>query len=366
MLYRTLKKCFIAIALATNWVSAAPTNLLLEELSRIAGQHVIYSFEGLTPPDQLFDLVKDGKVGGIILFKANVGNQTAAIIEKLQTEYKQSPYYLGVPLIITTDQEGGEVRRVPGGPDLSEKQVGESTDPAAAATEAGKEAQEALSAYNVNANLAPVVDIFRETGNFIDEFQRSYGNNSKIVSECAAAFISQQQELGIISTAKHFPGLGAAPLGSNTDLAPVTLNLSLSEIREVDEVPYTAAIAAGVKMVMTSWAIYPSLDAKMPSGLSKAWVQEELRGRLHFRGVTITDALEAGALDAFGDIGNRAVLASQAGMDIVLASQQNVTEGEAATTAIAAALADGSLSIEVFAEATERIISLRRGLIRRV
>lgn len=261
-----------------------------------------------------------------------------------------------------TDQEGGEVRRVPGGPLLSAKEVGNSSNPIQAAIGAGHEAFEALEPYNVNTNLAPVLDIFREEGNFIDQYQRSYGNTSRIVSECATSFLITQQALGIVNTGKHFPGLGSAPRGVNTDEEPVTIDTDIKEIRSVDQVPYIAAIAAGIKMVMTSWAIYPTLDSKNPAGLSEKWIKDELRGRLHFRGVTITDAIEAGALEAFGDMGQRAVLAVQAGMDLILASAQNTTQGEVATNAISEALDKGSIKQEDFASASARIIALRRGL----
>ena len=86
------------------------------------------------------------------------------------------------------------------------------------------------------------------------------------------------------------------------------LNLSLSELRHVDELPYRTAIAAGVKLVMTSWAIYPPLDPHLPAGLSPAVIQGELRRHLGFRGITITDAITAAALARFGSPGSEAYL----------------------------------------------------------
>ena len=80
----------------------------------------------------------------------------------------------------------------------------------------------------------------------------------------------------------------------------MTLPVPLATLQAVDEAPYPAAIAAGAKLVMLSWAVYPALDASAPAGLSSAAVQGELRGQHGFTGVTITDALEAGALAAYG------------------------------------------------------------------
>jgi beta-N-acetylhexosaminidase len=97
-------------------------------------------------------------------------------------------------------------------------------------------------------------------------------------------------------------------------------------------------------------------------GLSSAVVQGELRSRLGYQGVTITDALEAGALSAFGSSGQRAVLAAQAGMDVLLASAQDVTQGQAVTSALASALDSGQLNSAAFSAAVQRVTALRDSL----
>lgn len=339
-------------------IEAAP----VEDLSIQAGIHVIHSYPGLTPPPGLLDLTRQGKVGGIILFGENVGANLKDVVNSFQSAYQQSPGNPKSPLLIMTDQEGGQVSRVPGGPTLSEKQIGEAANPAQAATQAGKEAEAALASKNINSNLAPVLGVYRQAGDFLDQFQRSYANTSKIAGDCGSAFITSQQSLGALATAKHFPGLGAAAANDNTDATPVTISLSLSELRSVDEAPYQQAISAGVKMVMTSWALYPALDPKFPSGLSKAWIQGELRGRLGYKGVTISDAIEAGALGSFGNDANRGVLASQAGLDLILASGRNATQGEAIVNALVDALNKGSLPRGPFDAATQRILKIRQGL----
>ena len=218
-----------------------------------------------------------------------------------------------------TDQEGGIVRRLPGEPVLSEKQIGDSADPVAGASAAGTGAGENLAGVGMNTNLAPVLDVFRQAGNFDDEFGRSYSMDPNVCAECGAAMIATQQKLNVAATAKHFPGLGAATVDQNTDLGPVTLDVPLADLRSIDERPFWSAIAAGVRMVMTSWAVYPSLDPKLPSGLSPTIVEGELRRRLRFRGVTITDALRAGAIASlrYAQPG-AALLAAQAGIERVL------------------------------------------------
>ncbi|KAJ5463693.1 hypothetical protein N7475_008637 [Penicillium sp. IBT 31633x] len=342
---------------------ASQATAVSSDLAVQVGHHVIFSYPGLEPPTQLLNLITAGKVGGVILFGENVGANLTTTIDTLQETYKQSPYYSGSPLFIMTDQEGGEVRRLPGGPEQSAKQVGQSADPKEAATQMGTDAATVLETYKNNVNLAPVLDIYRVEGDFADAHERSFGNSATLVGTCASAFISAQQSAGVVAAAKHFPGLGAAGTTQNTDEEPVTIDLSAEEIRKVDMAPYRSAIAAGVDMVMTSWAIYPDLDPEFPSGLSKTIIQNELRGRLGFKGVTITDAIEAGALTAFGDNGNRGLLAAQAGVDILLAAARDVAQGESVFDALLAALEDGSLDQTAFAAATDRILEVRKKLV---
>ena len=93
----------------------------------------------------------------------------------------------------------------------------------------------------MNVNLAPVLDVYYKTGNFIDQYQRSYSHDPAVVSGCGQAFITAQQAAGVAATAKHFPGLGSATRNQNTDTGPVTLTVSLTKLRATDEAPYPRA-----------------------------------------------------------------------------------------------------------------------------
>ena len=329
---------------------------------QLAGQRVIFSYHGLTPPDSLLQQISAGQAAGVIFFGENISSesQIASVTGQLNAANEQSP--VPVPLLLMTDQEGGIVRRLPGAPVLSEKQIGASSDPVGQAKLAGTGAGQNLAGVGMNVNLAPVLDVFRQAGNFIDEFGRSYSSDPRIVAGCGSAFVAAQQAVGPAATAKHFPGLGAATVSQNTDLGPVTLDLSLSELRSIDERPYHLVIAAGVRLVMCSWAVYPALDPNLPAGLSPAIVQGELRRRLGFGGVTITDALEAGAISAFGTPGQTSVLAAKAGMDVLLASARDVTEGQAVVAGLAAALRSGTLDAGAFRATVDRVTALRRRL----
>ena len=342
--------------------AAAAPSLSAQQL---AGQRVIYSYPGLTPPASLVSLIKHGEAAGVIFFGQNISSaaQIAGVIKKLKQANASPLNPVRAPLLLMTDQEGGQVRRLPGRPFLSEKQIGANRLPKAKtlATEAGQGAAASLRGVGMNLNLAPVLDVYRTAGNFDDQFGRSYSKNASVVAALGSNMIKAQQAGKVAATAKHFPGLGAAARNQNTDTRPVTLNLSLSRIRSTDEVPFHAAIQAGVKLVMVSWAAYPSVGAR-PAGLSPNVVQGELRNHLKFAGVTITDALEAGALRPYGSTGNRARFAALAGMDLLLCSAQHVAQGQQARGELVKDYRAGTLNGAAFRASVNRVIALRQSL----
>ncbi|MTD57074.1 glycoside hydrolase family 3 N-terminal domain-containing protein [Amycolatopsis pithecellobii] len=350
----------LAIALGAVFAQAGTSHAQGLSPRQQAGQRVIYSYSGLTPPRSLLDRIRAGEAAGVIFFGENISDltQIANVIRQLQDANAASP--VKAPLLLMTDQEGGQVRRLPGEPVLSEKQVGQAADPVAAATQAGTGAGRNLAGVGMNVNLAPVLDVYRTAGDFMDRFGRSYSSDPAVAAQLGKAFIEAQQQAGVAATAKHFPGIGAAARDQNTDTAPVTLDVPLPTLRDVDEAPYPAAFSAGVKLVMVSWATYPALDADHPAGLSSAVVRNELRERLRFAGVTITDALEAGALQ--GTTSERAVSAAAAGMDLILCSARDVAQGDEAGDALATAVQSGRLNPADFTAAVNRVSALRASL----
>lgn len=330
----------------------------------IAGQHVIDAYAGPNPPPSLIAAIRAGQTAGVILFSPNVADPAALhrAVAEMQAAAAASPEHR--PLLILTDQEGGLVRRLPGAPALSEQAIGVRPDRLALAAQAGAGAAATLRRAGVNVNLAPVLDVYRSPGNFIDQYGRSYSQNPAVVSRLGAQFIHAQQADRIAATAKHFPGLGSATRAQDTDTVPVRVDVPLSELRTVDEAPYVAAIRAGVRLVMVSWAVYPALDPARPAGLSSRVIGGELRGRLHFRGVTITDAIEAGALRGYGGVGARSVLATAAGADLILAcaptpSANTPAIGHTAVSAIAAALLEHHLNLTAVEASGARVSALR-------
>jgi beta-N-acetylhexosaminidase len=336
--------------------SSLPPGLSTDQL---VGQRVIYSYPGLTPPASLLQRIGQGRVGGVIFFGDNISGtaQIASVVSQLRQAAAQSPVH--APLLLMTDQEGGLVRRLPGAPTMSEKQIGQAADAPTQASDAGTGAGQNLSGVGMNLNLAPVLDVYRTPGDFDDSAQRSYSTDPAKVNTLGQAFVTAQQQAGVAAAVKHFPGLGSATTKQNTDEQPVTLTASADTLHNVDEAAYPGSIAAGAKTVMLSWAIYPALDGKLPAGLSPTIINQELRGRLGFHGVTITDALEANALKAFGDTGQRAVTAAGAGMDLILCSARDVTQGDQAEAALSAAVTSGKLDQGTFDTSVERVLDMR-------
>ncbi len=350
-------------------LSLAPESAVVSSLSarQLAGQRVIYGYSGATPPSSLLSLIRRGDVGGVIFFSGNykTRSQFTAAVGKLETANSASSNPAReYPLLLMTDQEGGLVRRLPGAPVHSEKWIGARGTASSRADQAGKAGSGAaanLLSYGLNVNLAPVLDIYRSAGDFDDQYQRSYSMNRQVVSTLGAAFIQAQQSGGVAATAKHFPGLGAARASQNTDLRPVTIGLSKSALEGTDEYPYAAAITAQVDLVMVSWAVYPNLGSHRPAGLAPAIVQGQLRSRLGFQGVTITDAIGAGALAGYGSTSNRALKAAQAGMQLILASD-SVGQATQCLDGLENGYRNGSLPAAAFQDTVAQILKLRASL----
>lgn len=332
--------------------------------AQLAGQRIVYAYSGVTPPKSLLALIRNGEAAGVILFGPNFASRARArgAIEEMQRAAARSPLHL--PVLVMTDQEGGLVRRLPGAPQLSERQTGKSANPELDSREAGRGGGRNLASVGVNVNLAPVLDVYRHSDNFIDEFERSYGTNAAMVSRLGAGFVREQQATGVAATAKHFPGLGAATRSQNTDTTPVTLDQPLSQLRAVDELPFKGAIDGGVRLVMVSWATYPALDRTFPAGLSAAVIQRELRDRLGFQGVTISDGLAAGALAPFGTIPDRGLEAATAGDDLILCSATSPAastpnEGISVARALTRAMSARELTRASMEQAVSRVLALR-------
>jgi beta-N-acetylhexosaminidase len=324
--------------------------------AQLAGQHVVFPFAGRVPPPALLARIRRGEAAGVIFLGANIGTpaQVRALTRRLQAVPR--PPGLRAPLLLMVDQEGGSVKRLPGAPSRGAPQIGATGRPAIARAE-GRATAATLRAAGMNVDLAPVVDVVRPESALHAE-GRGFGFTAPAAARFGAAFARGLHEGGVAATAKHFPGFGAAP--TNTDAGAVRIAVPLRELRAVDRVPFRSAIKAGAGLVMLSSAVYPALSSR-PAVLSPRVVQGELRDRLGFKGVTISDDLEGPAFAAYGGPTGAGVQAARAGVDLMLYARTYAAAARAAN-GLAAAIRRGEVDRGALETSRRRIQALRASL----
>ncbi len=298
----------------------------LPTLGRMLGQTIVGRFAGATPPASFLDQIRSGQLGGVILYTENVAGgegPTRALDQQLQRVAKEGG---NPPLLIMTDQEGGEVKRLEWAPPrLAAAEMSSS----AIAQAEGEATGQALRSVGINVDLAPVADVVHVADSFLHT--RSFGSDPTVVAERACSFAAGIASQGVAYTLKHFPGLGRAL--TSTDVQPTTVNAAANELRS-DYEPYMACGNNPDGLVMVNSAIYPSLTGSLtPAVLSPEIYKTELPLATGGHPVTISDDLQAAALTNELTPGQRAL---DAGLDILLYGQTS----EASLDAFEGLLAD--------------------------
>ncbi len=333
---------------------APPPQAELAALStrQLAGQRIVVGWSGSRIPGWLVGRVRRGEVGGVIAFADNIRSRRSlpAQLRRLQ----RVPRPVGAPLLTMLDQEGGLVQRLPGAPGRSAAALGRRGP--AATRRAGLATAANLRAAGVNVNLAPVMDLGRP-GSYQRATGRAFATRPGPVGRLGSAFAAGLQRGGVAASLKHFPGLGGVP--GDEDGRVQTVPYRVATLRRADMPPFAAGIAAGAALVMTSTARYPALD-RGPALLSRRITTGELRGRLRFAGVTITDDLDVRALRAYGPR-RLGVRASAAGNDLLLYAQSG-RHAALGLNAVTGAVRRGTLPRRELEAAVRRILALRRRL----
>lgn len=290
-------------------------------------------------------------VGGLIYFGQNIIDREQ-ITEMLANTASMSNY----PLFLAVDEEGGDVSRVANsGMEVTKVDdmatIGAGGDPSQAFA-AGETIGAYLKEIGFNVDFAPVADVTQEgvesaLGN------RSFGTDPQIVGEMASNVASGIKESGVSACLKHFPGLGSA--SDDTHEGRVEISKTMEELRASDFVPFSIGIEAGVDFVMVSHATVPAIDEELPSSLSRKVVTDTLRGELGFEGVVITDALDMTAITDDYTSEQAAVMAIEAGADMLLMPE----DFEAAYNAVLAAVQEGTISEERIDESLDRIYRVK-------
>lgn len=279
----------------------------LVDLRRLVGQLIVGRYTGPRPSAAFLARVRAGQLGSIILFGDNTAAGLAATrhaIAELQAAARRG---LNPPLLVMTDQEGGEVRRLPGPPELAPADM----TSAAVAHAQGVAAGRLLRSVGVNVDLAPVADVERAPNSFLGT--RSFGSDPASVAARACAFARGLSSTGLAYTLKHFPGLGRAD--ASTDLQQVTIPAPAAGLR-TDYDAYHACGSSPDAMIMISSASYPSLTGSAPAVVSPEIYTHELPIAIGHAGqLTISDALDTPALAGQKAPALRAI---DAGLDLAL------------------------------------------------
>jgi len=278
------------------------------------GQLVIVGLDGYTLDANMTNLIKDQKVGGVILFGNNVkdSNQLVELTNSLKSMNSQNK----IPLFISVDEEGGRVSRMPSEiKKLPSNQVIGSKNDGDLSYNIGKIIGEELKLFGFNMDFAPVLDINSNPNNSVIG-DRSFGNKLSIVTKLGIKTMDGMASSNIIPVVKHFPGHGDTSVDSHIGLPVV--NKDLESLSNFELVPFKEAIKKNVDTVMVSHIVLNKIDATYPASMSKTVITDILRTSLNFSGVVITDDMTMGAIIKNYDIGDAAVKSINAGSDIVL------------------------------------------------
>jgi beta-N-acetylhexosaminidase len=340
-----------AAALVLPGLAARASVGIPKSPAKLLGQRIMVALPGATASSEVLRQVRAGEVGGVILFARNISSdrQVRAVTAALQSAARGGG---NPPLLIATDQEGGQVKRFANGPFLSPPQIAASGS-TKFAFNVGWRTGRYLRSRGVNLELAPVVDVPTSSSAFIWQQGRAFSFNASAVAKYAASFALGVQAAGVAATAKHFPGVGSATV--DTDFRLQQLRPSVAQ-RQAALRPYQKMIPRGLDAVMVATSGFPAYDRTGTSAaLSSPIIAGLLRGRLGFTGVVITDALNSptGHDEIAGG-----VLAARAGADIVL----YVDDAPGELPALESALAHGRVTRVQAVASYLRIVALKRRL----
>ena len=276
------------------------------------GQLFIVGFEGEEINDEIVDLVKNQKVGGLIYFSRNIvdSNQIINLNNEIKAIEKD------IPLFISVDEEGGVVSRVPEEfvklP--SSGYIGQFNDENLSYN-VGKIIAKELNSLGFNMDFAPVLDIDSNPNNTVIG-ERAFGNNSEIVSRLGIKTMEGIKDGKIIPVVKHFPGHGDTDVDSHYGLPIV--KKTLEELENLEFIPFKNAIDNGADVVMISSIILESIDNEYPATMSKKVITDILRDSLGFDGVIATDDMTMGAIVDNYNLADAVIMSINAGSDLVL------------------------------------------------
>ena len=300
-------------------------------------------------------------VGGIIYMGPNLqnSNQTRSMLEEMQ---KISINRIGVPAFLCVDEEGGSVARISGYsgfgisdyPDMCE--VGASGNPEWA-EEIGEEMGTYLSDLGFNVDFAPVADVWSNSQNTVVKY-RAFSSDPEVVATMTSAFAKGLSSQSVLYAYKHFPGHGNTASDSHNGFAESDSDIATLYSREL--IPFRDGIEHGVPMIMVGHISLPNVTGdNLPASLSREIITTLLRENLGYDGIVITDAMNMGAISDNYSSGEAAVMALEAGVDLILMP----ANFDAAFNAVLEAAQNGELSEEQINKSLTRIFTAKFKLV---
>lgn len=325
------------------------------------GQLMLFGFPGREPDEETYTLIREYKAGNVILFSHNIENmsQTRELCHRLRTEIRQAT---GIEPVISIDQEGGVVSRLPEDgaafpSAMALAATGEAENARIAAYATGME----LAALGINCNLGPVADLNTNTDNPVIGV-RSYGKSAGEAVPFILSAIRGQEEAGILSVVKHFPGHGDTEVDSHLGLP--CIGKGMEELLGCELLPFQRAVEQGVGAVMAAHILYPCLDPDgIPASMSRKILQGILRQKMGFEGLILSDCMEMKAIQDHFGTPEGFVRAIIAGVDLGCISHTPALAIQALRLA-EQAVADGGLTMQRLDEAVERVLACKKRLLR--
>jgi beta-N-acetylhexosaminidase len=295
-----------------QYINTIMQNMTLDQK---LGQMMLVQFVGADFSLDLNTMINQYNVGSVLLL---AGNHNIVSKGQLTSLTQQIQHNSTLPMTISLDQEGGVVDRLVDldGPRPSAAQITARGNPTQA-TMAGKQDAQDLSQYGINLQLAPVVDV----GTPYSKLQRdgrTFGQDADTVTQMAGAYLQGLQKSGkVLGTLKHFPGLGSSIVDPHRGLP--FLNHTQEQLDQIDWAPYRNLIKQGsVHAIMVTHEVVTAIDNNTPASLSSKIVTGVLRDQMGFQGVIMTDSLTMEGVSAYYSTKQAAVLAVEAGSDIIM------------------------------------------------
>jgi beta-N-acetylhexosaminidase len=316
------------------------------------GQLFMVGFLGTSVTPDLAAFLKDYKPGGVILFSRNLESvdQIVQLTNDLQRCSPKSP------LLISIDQEGGRVSRLPKGFTIFPpgELIGQCHSGELAYAAAATIAKE-LRAVGINMNMAPVLDVNSNPDNPVIG-DRAFGSSADTVIEMGLVTAAGLQDSKVVACGKHFPGHGDTNADSHKELPVV--EAPRERLEAVEFPPFRRAATAGIATLMTAHVLYKALDDQLPATLSPNIITHLLREQMGYDGVVLTDDLEMHAIDHYGP-GEASVRAFLAGCDMLLICKERDRE-IAAFEAMEKAVASGTIGTSRLDQSVARIQRIKQ------